>query len=108
MAGNKRMRKRAPQASPMLPFMDESEPKDVAALQRKAKQIQRNMHRLKVEMAADRMGFPVGRPRKMTFAQAAAKRRAFMVQAAEFMITAVLFVGACAWLYQWWLARQGP
>lgn len=107
MAGNKRMRKRAPKNSPMLPFMDEGEPRDVATLQRKAKEIQRNMHRLKVEMAADRLGFPVGKPRKMTFAQAQAKRRRFMVQATEFLITAVLFVGACAWLYQWWLARQG-
>lgn len=106
MAGNKRMRKRAPQ-TPMLPLLEQEEmPQDAAALQKRARQLQRSVHRLKVEMAADRMGFPVGRPRKMTYAQAAAKRRKFVVQAAEFLITAVLFVGACAWLYQWWLSRQ--
>lgn len=103
-ATNKRMRKSAPK-TPMLPLPEDS-PQDVEALQKRARQIKRSMHRLNVEMAADRLGYPVGRPKKMRYAQAAEKRRKFLVQTSEFVITAVLFVGACAWLYQWWLSRQ--
>jgi hypothetical protein len=76
------------------------------ALRQKERVLRRKVHRMKVEMAASRMGFPMGSQHRMTYAQAAAKRRRFLVQAAEFITTAILFVGACSWLYHWWLSRQ--
>ncbi len=106
MATNKRMRRRA--ETPMFPQLEEEEvtPPNLAALQKRSRDLQRSVKRLKVEMAADRLGYPMGRQRKMTYAQTAAKRRKFLVQTAEFLITALLLVGACAWLYQLWLSRQ--
>ena len=76
------------------------------ALRKKERVLKRTVHRMKVELAASRMGFPMGSQHRMTYAQAAAKRRRFLVQAAEFITTAILFVGACSWLYHWWLSRQ--
>ncbi len=102
MAKNKQMRKRSAKADLIQEMDQEEAPQDVASLQKRARQLKRSVHRLNVELAADRFRHE----RKMTYAQAAASRRQFMVQAAEFLITAVLFVGACAWLYQWWLSRQ--
>lgn len=76
------------------------------ALRHKERALKRKVHRMKVELVASRMGFPLGSQHGMTYAQAAAKRRRFLVQAAEFVTTAILFIGACSWLYHWWLSRQ--
>lgn len=103
-SSNKRVRKSSPKSSAHEIMDDRLDP--VEALRRKERLLQKKVHRMKVEMVANRLGFPMGSQRRLTFAQAAAKRRRFLVQAAEFITTAILFVGACSWLYQWWLSRQ--
>ena len=45
--------------------------------------------------------------RRLTLAQTRARNRKLMVQWAEFGVTAIILVGACAWLYQWWMRTQG-
>lgn len=77
-----------------------------AELKLRERALKKRMHRMKVEMVASRLGFPIGRDTRLSLAQAAQKRRRFLVQIAEFAVTAVLIAGACAWLYQWWLTRQ--
>ena len=53
-----------------------------------------------------RRGFAQGE-RRLTLAQSRARNRKMMVQWAEFAVTAIILVGACAWLYQWWMRTQG-
>src|SRR5215207_7577479 len=99
MPRNKRVRSTKPKSG--LKAVDSLTP--AAALRSKERVLKKKVHRMKVEMVAHRLGFPIGSHSQLSYAQAAAKRRKFLVQIAEFLITAVLFVGACAWLYQWWL-----
>jgi hypothetical protein len=40
--------------------------------------------------------------RRLTLSQTRARNRKLMIQVAEFAVTAIILVGACAWLYQWW------
>lgn len=101
---NKLVRKPKPRSNPDHIMGGAVNPSD--ALRHKERVLKRKVHRMKVEMVANRMGFPIGSQHRMTYAQAAAKRRRFLVQAAEFITTAILFVGACSWLYHWWLSRQ--
>ena len=102
MATNKRIRKPAKATKEVLevPSLD-----PMHMLRQREKLLQKRMHRMKVTMTADRLGFPTEKQR-LTYAQASAKRRRVLVHAAEFIITAILFVGACSWLYQFWLSRQ--
>jgi hypothetical protein len=72
----------------------------------KERALKKRMHRMRVEMVANRLGFPMGRDTRLSLAQAAQKRRHTLVQIGEFLVTAILIAGACAWLYQWWLTRQ--
>ena len=51
-------------------------------------------------------GFAQGE-RRLSLAQSRARTRKLLVQWAEFGVTAIIFVGACAWLYQWWARTQG-
>ncbi|MFZ4763557.1 MAG: hypothetical protein ACOYMN_01285 [Roseimicrobium sp.] len=74
-------------------------------LRRKEQALRKEYRKMKVALAAQRLGIPTGGQRLPLAQQAAARRRA-LLQAAEFITTAILFAGACAWLYQWWLSRQ--
>jgi hypothetical protein len=81
-------------------------PMNPIALRMKEKSLKQQVHRMKVEMVARRLGFPIGRQPDMSLAKAAQARRRFLMQVGEFLVTAILIAGACAWLYKWWLTRQ--
>lgn len=103
--GNKRVRSSKPkQNKSSLDEQPHSDPS--VALRMKERALKMKMHRMRVEMVANKIGFPIGKQSQMSLAQAASKRRSFLVQAGEFLVTAILIGGACAWLYQWWLTRQ--
>lgn len=104
--GNKRVRStKATQNGRSV--LDEQPHRDPsAALRMKERALKMKMHRMRVEMVANKIGFPIGKQSHMSLAQAASKRRSFLVHACEFVVTAILIGGACAWLYQWWLTRQ--
>ena len=104
MSANKRVRHTKSRSG--IGAMDDARLDPGAALRMKERALKKRMHRMRVEMVANRLGFPMGRDTKLSLAQAAQKRRRFMVQIAEFSVTAILIAGACAWLYQWWLTRQ--
>jgi len=72
----------------------------------KERALKKHMYRMRVEMVANRLGFPMGRDTRLSLAQAAQKRRRFLVRAGEFLVTTILIAGACAWLYQLWLMRR--
>jgi hypothetical protein len=76
------------------------------ALRLKERALKKKVHRMRVEMVARRLGFPIGTQPDMIRAKAAAARKRFLLQVVEFVVTAILIGGACAWLYQWWLSRQ--
>ena len=63
------------------------------------------LRRREVVRAGSLALFGMGAP-ELFRAQAAAARWKFLRQASEFIVTAVLIGGACAWLYKWWLTRQ--
>lgn len=104
MPANKRVRNAKSRSG--IGAMDDSRLDPGAALRMKERALKKHMHRMRVEMVANRLGFPIGRGTRLSLAQAAQKRRCFLVQIAEFTVTAILIAGACAWLYQWWLTRQ--
>lgn len=104
MPANKRVRSTKPKSR--MGAIDDSQADPGLALRMKERALKKTMHRMKVEMVASRLGFPMGRDTRLSLAQAASKRRRFMVQIGEFLVTAILIAGACAWLYQWWLTRQ--
>lgn len=128
MAANKRVRKssRAKSAQDLLhllenPVASVSKPK---MLKDKEKVLQGQLHRLEVEIAATSRVFADERRRRhrdelpppeeyrvrrkgrrLTLAQESEKRKKIYMQAVEFAVTALLFIGACSWLYKWWLSR---
>lgn len=104
MSGNKRVRGTKPKSG--LKAVDSPTLDPAAALRSRERALKKKVVRMRVEMVAGRLGFPIGKHLNMSLAQAAAKRRRFLVQLGEFLVTAILFCGACAWLYQWWLTRQ--
>jgi hypothetical protein len=105
MPANHNRRVRSSKSKTGLAAMDD-EPINPIALRMKERALKKQVHRMKVEMVARRMGFPIGRQPDMSLAKAAQARRRFLMQAGEFLVTALLIAGACAWLYQWWLTRQ--
>lgn len=102
--GNKRVRSTKSRSG--LAAIDEPQLDPTVALRMRERALKKKMHRMRVEMVANKIGFPIGKQSNMSLAQAAGKRRRFLVQAAELVVTAILIGGACAWLYQWWLTRQ--
>lgn len=104
MPANKRVRNSRSKSG--LGALDDPRLDPGVALRQKERALKKRMHRMRVEMVATRLGFPMGKHTNMSLAQASSKRRRTMVQIAEFLVTAILIAGACAWLYQWWLTRQ--
>ncbi|OAI55524.1 hypothetical protein AYO49_01200 [Verrucomicrobiaceae bacterium SCGC AG-212-N21] len=105
MPANHNRRVRRSKSKAGLGAVDD-EPMNPIALRMKEKSLKKQVHRMKVEMVARRLGFPIGRQPDMSLAKAAQARRRFLMQACEFLVTAILIAGACAWLYKWWLTRQ--
>lgn len=130
MAGNKRVRKssKARDAQDLLGSEGgrgvEVPVRRPRSLKDKERELQGQLHRLEVEIAATSRVFADERRRRnenelpppegyrsrakgkrLTLAQAREKRRVFYMQVVEFAVTLLLMVGACAWLYQWWLSR---
>jgi hypothetical protein len=101
---NKRVGSRKPKSGLGAIESDELDLGD--ALRMRERDLKKKVHRMKVEMVARKIGFPIGRQPDMSLAKAAQARRRFVMQVGEFLVTAVLIAGACAWLYQWWLTRQ--
>jgi hypothetical protein len=125
MSTNKRINN--PRAKSAKDMLSEGKGRSVKpkSLKAKAEDLEKTLHRLEVEIAAtsrlahekkiknrnfvpppERSGFARSAGRK-THAQKLEQRRKLLIQVAEFSFTALLFVGACAWLYQWWLSRGG-
>lgn len=111
----------------MASLLDEAVSRRPKSLHEQSLELESKVRRLEVEIAATsrmaqesrirnrdllpppdsvRGGFAYSKTR-MSFAQSRTKRRAVALQFTEFTITLLLFVGACAWLYQWWLSRHG-
>jgi hypothetical protein len=105
MPANHNRRVRSSKSRSSLGAVDD-EPMNPIALRMKERALKKQVHRMKVEMVARKIGFPIGRQPDMSLAKAAQARRRFVMQVGEFLVTAVLIAGACAWLYQWWLTRQ--
>ncbi|TLD69844.1 hypothetical protein FEM03_16115 [Phragmitibacter flavus] len=128
MSANKRIRKpsTAKTAKDLLALDMPSTVRKPKVLKDKAELLKDEVHRLEVAIAATSKVFSEQRRRRnddelpppersapkrrgeqrLTLAQASEKRRVFYMQVLEFTVTALLFVGACAWLYQWWLSRS--
>jgi hypothetical protein len=128
MSVNKRIRKSstAKTAKDLLSSEVPSAVKKPQALKDRAARLKGEVHRLEVAIAATSQVFSEQRRRRdndelpppertaparrgaqrLTLAQARERRRVFYMQVLEFTVTALLFVGACAWLYQWWLSRS--
>src|SRR4051812_20854964 len=104
MPSNKRVRSSKSKSG--IGILDDTRFDPGTALRMQERALKKRMHRMRVEMVANRLGFPIGRDTKLSLAQAAQKRRRTLVQIAEFLVTAILIAGAAAWLYQWWLTRQ--
>jgi len=124
MATNKRITNRAKVRSAKELARQAVETPQPRRLKDKAKDLEGKLHRLEVEIAASSRIYGETRrrsrdelpppepsrkirsgPKRLTHAQTREKRRTFYMQVLEFAVTALLFVGACAWLYQWWLSR---
>lgn len=111
----------------MTKLLDEAVSHRPKSLREQSLDLANNVRRLEVEIAATsrmaqesrirnrdilpppdsiRRRHSYSKPR-MSFAQSRTKRRALALQFTEFTITLLLFVGACAWLYQWWSSRHG-
>lgn len=125
MSTNKRIRK--PSSKTMTSLLDEATPRRPKTLREQSIELESKVRRLEVEIAAttrmahesrirnrdtlpppDAIRGGAGRSQaRLSFAQSRTKRRALAFQFTEFTITLLLFVGACAWLYQWWLSRHG-
>lgn len=125
MSTNKRIRKPRAASAQSLLDLPAVAPKP-KTLKAKASDLEMKVHRLEVEIAAtsriaqerklrnrnvvpppdESRGFAQGATR-LTHAQSLEKRRKLMLQILEFSVTALLFIGGCAWLYKWWLARMG-
>lgn len=101
---NKRVGSKKPKAG--LGAIDTEDLDPGAILRQQERALKKKVHRMKVEMVARKLGFPIGAQPDMIRAKAAAARRRFLMLAAEFIVTAILIGGACAWLYKWWLTRQ--
>jgi len=122
MSRNVRINKARPKSAQDL-ILAPSRPGKPASLKAKAQDLEKTLHRLEVEIA---MTSRLDRERKLrnrntipapertrvrasgrlTHAQTLEKRRKLLMQILEFTITALIFVGACAGLYQWWLSRS--
>lgn len=125
MPTNKRIRK--PSSKTVTSLLDESAPRRPKTLREQSLELENKVRRLEVEIAATTRMAHESRIRnrdvlpppetirggtghakaRLSFAQSRTKRRALAFQFTEFTITLLLFVGACAWLYQWWLSRHG-
>lgn len=87
------------------------------------KELQGQLHRLEVEIAASSHVFAQerrrrsrdelpppdefrfrrkGKGRRLTLAQASEKRKKVYMQIAEFVVMLLLFIGACSWLIKFW------
>lgn len=125
MSINKRVRKSS--SKTVTSLLDEPVSRRPKTLREQSLELESKVRRLEVEIAAttrmahesrirnrdilpppDAIRGGAGQSRtRLSFAQSRTRRRALALQFTEFTITLLLFVGACAWLYQWWLSRHG-
>ena len=123
MSKNVRINKSRPKSTEDLLSEGPSRTRKPTTLKAKAQDLEKTLHRLEVEIAAtsrlaheskirNRNTIPAPERTKfarsqhrLTHAQSREKNRKLMMQVMEFVVTALLFVGACAGLYQWWLSR---
>ncbi len=127
MSGNKRIRRPQPELRGTLQeSLQAAPPKAKKSLKDQTRDLQSQVHRLEVEIAAtsrivreDKMrtrdylspperlaaGARSKGKSRLTYAQAREKRNRFYMQGLEFFVTGILLVGACAALYSWWKSR---
>jgi len=124
MSKNVRINKSRPKSAQDL-LQSPGASRKPTTLKAKAQDLEKTLHRLEVEIAAtsrldqerkirNRNTIPAPErtkfarsQRRLTHAQTREKSRKRLMQVMEFTVTALLFVGACAGLYQWWLSRGG-
>lgn len=125
MLTNKRIRKSSHKT--MTSLLDEATSRRPKSLQQQSLELESKVRRLEVEIAATGRMAQESRIRnrdilpppdsikgvfghskvRLSLAQTRTRRLALTLQFTEFVITLLLFVGACSWLYQWWMSRHG-